>query len=93
MVNNRTRGRNGENEFAALPYVNGRRISRTGEPGSDVMDDRGRTWEVKRIKKNWTRLQEWLDQAEGQGDAGVAFRADRGKWYVIIEAEEYFAGN
>lgn len=88
MPNNRRRGRLGENEFAE--FVGGERISRTGEPGSDVRDSQGRTWEVKRIKQLWKRLERWLDQAKDQGDYGVAFRANRGKWYVIVEAEKFF---
>lgn len=88
MPNNRSRGRRGENEFAER--YDGKRISRTGEPGSDVLGPKGRTWEVKRIKALPVRIKAWLTQAQEQGDYGVAFREDRGKWYVIIEASEYF---
>lgn len=88
MVNNRRRGRRGELEFAEL--CGGERISQPGLRSADVQDRHGRTWEVKRIKKLWVRLAEWLQQAERQQAYGVAFRADRDKWYVIVEAEKFF---
>ena len=87
MVNNRSRGRRGEIEYAK--FIGGQRISRTGESGSDVKDGKGRTWEVKRIKTLPKRISAWLIQASYQSDFGVAFREDRGKWYVIIEAKKF----
>ena len=87
MVNNRRRGRIAENEWAEI--CRGHRISRTGEAGSDVVDGFGRNWEVKRIKSLPTRIADWLSQSARQKDYGVAFRADRGKWYVIIEADKF----
>lgn len=87
MVNNRTRGRKGENEAASV--LRGKRISRTGESGSDIIDGLGRTWECKRIR-NWpSYIQKWFRQAESQGDFGVIVRADRQQWFVIIPAERY----
>lgn len=87
MPNNRARGRRGELELAE--QLGGRRISRTGETGSDVVDASGRTWEVKRLRELPALLRGWLQQAAGQGDYGVAFRADRSQWYLIIPLRNY----
>lgn len=87
MPNNRSRGRKGENEAAAV--LGGHRISRTGEPGSDIVDWQGRTWEVKRIKRWSALILAWFAQRDDQGDYGIITRADRDKWYVIIEVSRY----
>lgn len=87
MANNRSRGRRGELEAARV--LGGERISRTGEEGSDITDAWGFTWEVKRIKAWTRRIRDWYEQADRQGDFGVIVREDRGRWYVIIEADKY----
>ena len=91
MVNNRARGRGGENEFAKL--VLGKRISRTGERGGDVMDFDGQTWEVKRTKALPALLRGWIEQANRQGDYGVAFREDHGQWYLLIPLANWWSGD
>ena len=91
VVNNRARGRQGENEAAAI--LGGHRISRTGEAGSDIVDKVGRTWECKRLKTWPARMAGWMAQSASQGDHGIIARADRGKWYVIIPVENYVGGD
>lgn len=87
MPNNRARGRRGELEIAEL--LGGQRISRTGEAGSDIVDRAGRTWEVKRLRELPALLRSWLQQMAAQGDHGVAFRADRSQWYLLIPLRNY----
>lgn len=88
MVNNRRRGRVAENEFAERYF--GRRVSRTGEAGPDVIDVYRDYVEVKRVKQLPASLKSWLTQAHTEGAAVVAFRENRGPWYVILAADEYY---
>lgn len=88
MANNRARGRRGE--LMAAQRYGGRRISETGLPGPDVEID-GQPWEVKLTKNMGALLRGWLAQAKREGARGVLFKEDLGKWYVVVEADWYFA--
>lgn len=87
-INNRRRGRNAENEFTNT--YGKKRISEAGVAGPDVLDKRGNLVEVKRIKAMPKLLQSWINQARTEGADLIAFRANRGRWYIIIEADQYY---
>ena len=91
MVNSRAKGRRAELEFAKR--FDGRRISENGLPGPDVETPpllaRLKTFEVKHAER-W-RIEEWMQQARAEGADGVAFRRNRGPWYVVIEADSLVA--
>lgn len=87
----KSKGRAGELEWAKL--TGGERISRTGEPGPDVSHPPMivgpiTTAEVKRVAKMPAILRSWLAQAREEGADYVAFREDRGPWYVVMEADD-----
>ena len=88
MVNSRDKGRRGEREFAKL--FDGVRISEPGRPGPDVRTPPlvlAEALEVFEVKwSNRWRLREWLKQAEREGADAIAFREDRGPWYVLFPA-------
>ena len=95
MVNSRAKGRRAELDFARM--WGGRRVSRTGQTGADVrtpplildldqLDEGGLTvWEVKR-RSTLAGLMAWYRQALDAGAHGVALRADRGPWLVLLPA-------
>lgn len=87
VPNNRTRGRRGELNFAAA--IGGHRISRTGEPGPDVMGPDGRTYEVKLVKELPQYLKDFVAQADRQGCAAVAIKEDRGRWLMLARLENW----
>lgn len=90
MTNSRRKGARGEHEWAQqLP--GGAKISRTGYEGPDVsslpLKVSGLTvWEVKRRAALPGWLQEWQTQALRE-HAAIAFREDRGDWWVMVPAE------
>lgn len=88
MTNNRRKGKNGEKDF--VQRYGGKVVSRIGEPGPDALDINGRFVEVKRIKALPALLRGWILQAKREGAEYCAFRADRDKWYVLIDADSYF---
>ena len=73
----------------AAERYEGVRISRTGEPGSDVLIS-GKEWEVKLTKNMGALMRGWLTQAARQGSEGVLFKENLGKWYVVIEGDKFF---
>ena len=89
MPNSRAKGRRGELEWAAK--WDGERISEAGMSGPDVRTrplhvDGLMLWEVKRPARV-ARLYEWLEQARREGAQGLAIRADRREWLVILPAD------
>ena len=86
MVNNRSRGARGEREFAEL--IGGKKVSRTGYPGPDVVGEDGTVYEVKRIKRMPALLASWLRQMSEEGATVIAFRADRSRWIVMKYYED-----
>ena len=92
MSGNRSRvkGRRGEQEWARETGGVRRRI---GVPGHDVTSPPwtrfGVTdWEVKRVERLPAVLRGWLEQTVGEGAEALAFREDRGGWWVCIPWDE-----
>jgi hypothetical protein len=88
----RQKGRTGENDWAKK--TGGERISEAGMPGPDVKTPG--LWfgphylaEVKRPAKIVGQLREYIEQMEGEGADHLAFREDRGEWYVVLKAEPH----
>ena len=86
----RTKGRNGELEFAKL--VHGKRTSQTGLASPDVTagpEYKHTEFEVKRRNKSFTTLYDAMDQAYELGNHHVAVRDDRREWLIVVPAVEY----
>lgn len=88
----RNKGRRGELEWAKK--VGGHRDNDEGLSGIDVRSKPIGTlyppleyWEVKRRASIPATIRTWLKQMHDEGADAVAFREDRGDWYVIIRAE------
>lgn len=77
---NRDKGREGENEFAAI--IGGERTSESGSSRTDVVG-LGLRWECKRRRNEaFKQLYGWLD-----GKDAVAVRADRKPWLVVLTVD------
>ena len=74
----RDKGARAELEVARL--LGATKVSRMYQPGPDLQMPDGRWVEVKRRKKAWSRLYDWLSD-----DAQIlALRADREPWLVVM---------
>ncbi len=81
----RRKGYSGEIEFAKL--VGGVRVPLSGAAGGEFAGDviaLGMRWQVKRLRAGFPRIQRWLEQ-----DDALAWRPDRGKWYVAMPLERF----
>lgn len=89
-TNSRRKGARGEHAWAKL--MAGRKISRTGYDGPDVQTPPYKAtglevWEVKVRETLPAWLEGWLEQTVGQGADGLAFKRNRGDWWVIVPAD------
>lgn len=72
---------------------NGHKVSRLGYEGPDVvtpslnLTEPLRVWEVKSKEALPKWLVDWLEQVDREGADALAFRQNRGDWYVIIRAD------
>jgi Holliday junction resolvase len=91
----KAKGRTGENEVVKILQNNGIQAERIPLSGSlktqkyscDVVMGNGKRIEVKRRKNELATIQKWLNEDENSNY--VFFRADRGKWIVIMDIDEF----
>lgn len=83
----RNKGREGENQFAKL--VGGRRISKIGLGGPDVLDEAGNTYEVKWHGTGLAKVYDALEQAAREGADFVAMRSDHKDWFVAVPLDTW----
>lgn len=92
----RRKGVKGEREIAALYEARGLDVRGLEASGDHLVvcdPESGLTLhsEVKRQER--LRLPEWIAQAEAEAPAGtlaaVHFRQNRGRWYVVLRAEQF----
>jgi hypothetical protein len=90
MTNSRRKGARGEHAWAK--HMNGRKISRTGHIGPDVHTPPYRAaglevWEVKVRDTLPAWLEEWMEQTVRQDADALAFKRNRGDWWVLVPAD------
>lgn len=88
MPLSRAKGRRGELDY--IRRWGGARISKLGEAGPDVVDAWGNVVEIKRLVRLPVALRKWLTQAADEGAHLVAFREDKGEWYVLMTASHFY---
>ena len=92
----RRKGKAGEREWAK--FTDGKVVSRIGQGSPDVETSPLyvvglRLWETKRLEELPIWLQEWQEQTIAEGADGLAFRQDRGEWWVLIPAASLSRGS
>ena len=92
----RRKGKAGEREWAK--FTDGKVVSRIGQGSPDVETPPLcvvglRLWETKRLEELPIWLQEWQEQTIAEGADGLAFRQDRGEWWVLIPAARLSRGS
>lgn len=89
MARSNPKGARGEKEWAA--YVSGVKVSRRGYEGPDVESPPARVgpltvWEVKLRKTLPAWLEDWMAQVQQHDAHAVAFRRNRGEWWILAPA-------
>jgi len=85
----RRKGKAGEREWAK--HMGGKVVSRIGQGSPDVETPplfiAGLAlWETKRLEELPAWLVDWQEQTIAEGADALAFRPDRGEWWLLIPA-------